>query len=253
KEIKVQENEHSKIANLLGRDRLTIDYFNPISKKDSTFENRTGQIAPIHKPRELTDYYQLVFKCLRYGDYIFFYIFWDGPSNTLIKIGQLPSLVDYQMGQLRDYSKVLDRDLLKEFTRAIGLAAHGIGIGSFVYLRRIFEKLIFEALIEAKTEGTIKEEDFQTLRMEDKILRLSDYLPEFLVENRKLYSILSIGLHQLDENTCLTHFETVKVGIELILDEREQRRVKKKKIKEAKQKIQELSAQFGKENKKGSV
>lgn len=56
--------------------------------------------------------------------------------------------------------------------------------------------------------------------MEEKITLLKDYLPEFLVENKKMYSILSVGIHSLSENDCLKYFETVKIGIELILDEK---------------------------------
>ena len=41
---------------------------------------------------------------------------------------------------IKQYDKELRKPDLKEFTRAIGLAANGVGIGSFVYLRRIFER-----------------------------------------------------------------------------------------------------------------
>ena len=57
-------------------------------------------------------------------------------------------------------------------------------------------------------------------RMDDKIQMVKDYLPEFLVENRTLYAILSKGIHDLSEDECLQYFETVKIGIEQILDEK---------------------------------
>jgi len=38
-----------------------------------------------------------------------------------------------------------------EFRESIGLAAHSVGIGSFVYLRRILKGLIEEAHTEAKS------------------------------------------------------------------------------------------------------
>ena len=44
---------------------------------------------------------------------------------------------------------------MREFTKAIGLAANGVGIGSFVYLRRIFENLVFQAFDEAKKEPSV--------------------------------------------------------------------------------------------------
>jgi len=56
-----------------------------------------------------------------------------------------------------------------------------------------------------------------------------------------MYSILSLGVHELDENTCLAHFDTLKVEIEIILDEKLEEAKKQKKIQEASQKIQLLN------------
>lgn len=56
--------------------------------------------------------------------------------------------------------------------------------------------------------------------MDEKIKIIEDYLPEFLVENRSLYAILSTGIHDLTEDECLQYFEAVKIGIEQILDEK---------------------------------
>ena len=57
------------------------------------------------------------------------------------KIGQYPSVADLSFPELKDYRKVMSKDDDKELKRAIGLHASGIGIGSFVYLRRIFERI----------------------------------------------------------------------------------------------------------------
>jgi hypothetical protein len=64
--------------------------------------------------------------------------------------------------------------------------------------------------------------------MEEKIALLKDHLPDFLVENRKVYSILSIGIHELDEEDCLTYFEAMKQAIIIILED------DKKKLEELK-------------------
>ena len=68
------------------------------------------------------------------------------------------------------------------------------------------------------------EADFVSKRMEDKIDFLKDHLPDFLVNNSKVYSILSLGIHELDEETCLNFFEVLKHSIFFILDEDEQKR-----------------------------
>jgi len=87
-------------------------------------------------------------------------------------------------------------------------------------LRRIFEKLIEEARIAAAQKPGWDQTEFEKqLRMEEKILFLKDELPAFLVENRRIYGILSTGIHELSEQECLDYFEVVKNGMELILDE----------------------------------
>ena len=59
-----------------------------------------------------------------------------------MKIGQYPSLADIANDESRTYRSVLDETDGAELHRVIGLAAHGVGVGSFVYLRRILERLI---------------------------------------------------------------------------------------------------------------
>ena len=78
---------------------------------------------------------------------------------------------------------------------------------------------------------------YQNSRISEKIELLDKHLPGFLVENKILYGILSKGIHVLTENECLEYFETVKVGIELILDEKLEKFEKEKKIEEAKKKF----------------
>ena len=66
---------------------------------------------------------------------------------------------------------------------------------------------------------------------------LKQHLPEFLVENRKLYGIMSVGVHTLSEAECLAAFPVVRIGIDLILDEHLERHAREKKITEASKKI----------------
>ena len=61
--------------------------------------------------------------------------------------------------------------------------------------------------------------------------KLASILPKFLVDNRKLYSILSKGVHELSEEECLKYFDLIKSGIELILDEKFVEKEKATKIK----------------------
>jgi len=139
--------------------------------------------------------------------------------------------------EIKRYRKVLAPEDYNDLRRAVGLSAHGIGIGAFVYLRRIFERLIEEAHQTARQASAWDEERFQQSRMPEKIGLLALYLPSFLVENKSLYGILSKGLHELSEDECLQYFSIVQHGIELILEERITTKEKNEKIAQTKKDI----------------
>ncbi len=67
--------------------------------------------------------------------------------------------------------------------------------------------------------------------MDIKINKLKDYLPKILVDHSAIYSILSFGLHELSEDECLKYFESVKMGIEIILDDEIKRKEEEEKVK----------------------
>ena len=169
--------------------------------------------------------------------------------RSISKIGQHPSLADMSLPEIKKYQSVLDAEKLKEFTRAIGLEAHGVGVGSFVYLRRIFETLIWQAhdaILEKDPAKTTTLKDFKKLKMEDKIEAVKAELPAFLIKNKTLYTILSKGIHELLEDECLTYFGTVRTGIELILDEKLLSKQKEDKIKAAEKEIGDLHQRLSK-------
>lgn len=213
-----------------------IEGYNSFRKVTTTFSlyNRSYNFYE-------SGYGRLEIACRRYGDVFTYFCWWDAEKKMLMKIGQYPSVADIHIGQIKQYDKLLTKEKLKEFTRAVGLAANGVGIGSFVYLRRIFEHLINEAYVKSSNEKKVDEPNFQKIRMDDKIELLKNYLPSFLVQNRSIYKILSKGIHELDENTCLAHFDTLKVGIEIILDEKLEEAKKRKKIEDANKKLQQLN------------
>lgn len=140
-------------------------------------------------------------------------------EGLVLKIGQFPSLADIANDESRAYRQVLMPEDGAELHRAIGLAAHGVGVGSFVYLRRVFERLIARRFDEFKADERWTDADFVGKRMEEKIELLEDHLPDFLVRNKKIYGILSKGIHELREDECLSAFEMLKQAIFFILDE----------------------------------
>ena len=213
--------------------------YNPLKKVESTFfvHNATNLPLIMFETNSI-----VVVKCKRTDNIFHYYLrsYIKNGKKFISKIGQYPSVADFHIFEIKQYSKLLSEEKLKEFTRAIGLAANGVGIGSFVYLRRIFEYLIFETYKICKDEGLVTEEEYKKARMDKKIALLSAHLPTFLVENKSIYSILSKGIHELEEDICLAHFDTMRVGIEIILDEKLDEFKKKEKIEEAKKRISGL-------------
>lgn len=146
-------------------------------------------------------------------------------GDKLTKIGQFPSKADLDFASLDPvFNKELEPSLRKELGTAIGLRAHGVGVGSFVYLRRIFETLIEEAHTEASKDSGWDEPLFEKSRMAERIKLLHAYLPSRLVRTSNLYGILSTGIHELTEEECKANFDLLKRAILMILKERHEDR-----------------------------
>ena len=145
-------------------------------------------------------------------------------QNRMMKIGQYPSVADLDFPELNSYRKVLSKDDLKEMKRAIGLNAQGIGVGSFVYLRRIIERLVIKAQNNAISAGAINGEQLEGIKVVDRIKKLKGFLPDIFVENATIYGIISKGIHELTEEECLEYFPVLRESIFLILEKWEEER-----------------------------
>lgn len=159
-------------------------------------------------------------------------------GDKVQKVGQYPSHAELNIKAIKGYSKVLPPIALQEMVRAIGLAAHGVGVGSFVYLRRIFEGLVEEAHQKAKHEEGWDDVVYQKAKIPEKVELLSSHLPAFLVENKILYGIMSKGVHELSEEECLAIFPSVKLAIEIILDAKLEEKQRTDKLRAAKAELQ---------------
>lgn len=157
-------------------------------------------------------------RCTRYNHHrLVFYIYIS--KTDFQKIGQHPSFGDIAIDESKTYSKLLDKADIGEFHKAIGLAAHGVGIGSYVYLRRIFERLIWKRFAEFKDAEGWDETTFRRTPMKEKIELLKNHLPEFLVKNSRIYAIMSLGVHELSETDCLAFFPVLKQSTIWILEQ----------------------------------
>lgn len=148
-------------------------------------------------------------------------------NKFMKKIGQFPTVADLTFPELDEYKKVLSTKDRKELGRAIGLYASGIGVGSYVYLRRILERVVDKAKDYAVADGKITEEQYSLEKFVDRIKLLSDYLPAMLVNNTTVYGIISKGIHELSEEECIKYFPVLKECIYMILGEWEEKRKKR--------------------------
>lgn len=217
-----------------------VDAYSTLNDFDTTYSIEARQIDwGTHE--DFYDFLKITLTCKRRGDDILKFFVYQ-KNGIVIKVGQYPSLADIQFAQIsRKYNKSLTEGELFEFKRAIGLAAHGVGVGSFVYLRRIFENLIFETFDNNKEKIIVSEKDFRLKRMEEKIEILKEYLPSQLVEMKSIYSILSKGIHELEEQECLKYFPYLKLSIELILEQKIEIKAKKERDEAVKKAIENIN------------
>ena len=222
----------------------TIDTFCPECGNHSIFTHSPRNVQHEADSWEYNHLFEVTLMCSRSKEHQLYFLF-QVRGRTVQKIGQFPSLATLNLYDVRQYVSVLSKDAFREFTKAIGLAAHGVGVGSFVYLRRIFEGLIEEAHKRALLDPGWGEAEYYKGRISEKIQSLTSYLPKFLVEHRSLYGILSKGVHELTEDECLKAFPVVKLGIEIILDAKLRELQERKKLEEASRAIQHLAGQHG--------
>lgn len=164
-------------------------------------------------------------------------------DKVVLKYGQFPSLEDIGGADIQKYRPLLRDGYFQELKRATGLASHGIGIGAFVYLRRIFEKLIYDHHVDyAASHGDI--DGFASMRMDDKIGALKAALPPALVKNKAAYGILSKGIHELDENTCRKFFPVVRAAIIEILEQDLRQREAQKASDDLEREIAKISGEL---------
>ena len=218
----------------------TIDTFCPwCGDQTVIFGGKHELDVSIHNFTIKNRFFNKKFICSRkhHHDFVFYFRL---HKRMLSKVGQSPSMADIEKGYIKKYRQVIDQKHYKELSRALGLASHGVGIGSFVYLRRIFEKLVEEARLKAAQKADWDDDAYQRSRMDEKIDLLRSYLPDFLVSERKIYSILSAGIHELNEDMCLQYFPVIKTGIELILDQTLAMNEQEKKMNSAKKEIAEI-------------
>lgn len=144
-------------------------------------------------------------------------------AKRITKIGQWPSMADLAFGELKTIDRSLDPVDRKELGTALGLISHDAAIGAFAYLRRVFERMI-ERAHDRKAKAGTSVEGFPALPMDKKVAALVGELPDIAVRNSGVFSVLSLGLHELTEEQCTKHFPVIKAVLFQMLEQEEHKR-----------------------------
>lgn len=218
-----------------------VDGFSHVDKRDTTYTITSNRLA--YYMSDYKNMYGIILEDKRTdSNDLFFFLYLSDDKKQVVKVGQAPSLATVQLAEVTDkYKSVLAKQDLFMLKRAIGLAAHGTGIGSYVYLRRILEDLVWETYATHQGDLDISKEDFTTQRIKEKIQTLKRFLPAGMTKLTPLYGILSKGIHELSEDECLAYFDTMKLAIELILKQRIQQKQEVDEESETIRRLQEAS------------
>lgn len=164
-------------------------------------------------------------------------------DSHIEKIGQYPSIYDMNEEiNNKQFLKLLSKEYADYYKTACSLYSFNSCIGALTYLRRIFEKLLIDVFSDNKDEISIEFDEYKKLRMEDKIKKIKNYLPDIMQEHgfNTIYTKISDGIHNLTEEECYSIFPVLKQGIEEILIERLEKQDKEKRKKELSNKLSNL-------------
>ena len=225
---KITGDDFQELYNELNTYNLSVSGFNPVSNVESTYHMLSPSIGVGKGPfynqgfePYAEDVRVMSFRCGRFGDILTLFVRFNKKDGYIMKIGSYPSLRDFRKEDIKKFRKVLTPKQQQELMTGTMIYTNGAGIGSYVYLRRIFEDIVFEEAQRLIDIGKLNEKIFRQMKMGEKIEALKDVLPPFLVEHHKeIYGILSAGIHELSEEFCLEYFDILYTCITLILDER---------------------------------
>ena len=171
-------------------------------------------------------YFSFSLRCAKCGE-VHYYSF-DIKGNKAFKIGQSPSYSSKLEKDVEKYRNVVDKYYI-ELKRSISAYTQHMGIAAFVYLRRILEHIVEKEHIKITgLEEHIKFID--KFKVVDDKLNL---LPAEISDKKSaIYTVLSKGIHEYDEEECYDLYPIMKYVIITVLDNYLYEKQKKIKLKE---------------------
>lgn len=138
-------------------------------------------------------------------------------GNTVTKIGQYPSFASKEKLELKKYKNLkMVKKYYIELIRSVDAYSQHMGIAAFVYLRRIYEHIVeteYSKLSIEKNENASFDEKMKAVDKEIHII------PDVLASQKsKIYSVLSKGIHEYDEDECYEMYPVIRNVILFILN-----------------------------------
>lgn len=139
------------------------------------------------------------------------------PNSCIVKVGQYPDITDFDRDINRNAVKMASKE--ERSYRLSAARAHyaGLYVAAFNYLRRVLESLVRQAEMEASIK-TPKP------KMKDRVQELvkKGALNSLLLEPgfNVLYTILSKGVHELNESECQAQYPLLQEAIDTILEDK---------------------------------
>ncbi len=150
------------------------------------------------------------------------------------KIGQNPSMITIKGFDFDKYKKILERlNAYEDYKKADLSNADQFYVGAYAYLRRIFEKMINFYLGSKKIEDEHMDKKIEAVKEE--------FDPRVRKLLKNLYGILSISIHELDEEQSKEYYGYLKAVIDMQLEYMNTEEEKSKQSKELESVISKIT------------
>ena len=172
------------------------------------------------------------YKCCIDSNHRKYEIFYrDIENDEIIKIGQYPSAYDIGIQEYLAKLKYVcsnkeAKEIVEFINKALTMESFGYGISALLYMRRTFERLIAISEDKNKLKNT-------GMKMAERI-KNNPSLPEEFKENKRIYNIISQGIHNETEEECMELFNIIKVGFTILLRKTYEHMQEQKEMKELK-------------------
>lgn len=161
---------------------------------------------------------------------------------TVTKIGQNPSMLTIKGFDFDKYKKQLKEfNAYEDYKKADLCNADHFYVGSYAYLRRIFEKMLNKF-----SEGMVFKDNHIDTKIEAVKEKFDIRIQGML---KHLYGILSVSIHELDEEDSKEYYEYLKAIIDIQLEYLKTEDEKEQQTKKLSSTINKILTNLSKDNK----